>query len=726
MANLRVWCLLIDHEKKAAFGDVFGIEVHSSAYISDLKKKVKEERSVTLSHVDAAMLTVWRCTDSDIDFGDMDLDNFNDRLSEFFSPNEEKVKKLNSMQGVEQFKGEILFIEVPVLKDLRSGIPENRTFAIDEHTPRRPVKATEDLVQKTLSNLHMSDSSGIATIPAKRPRISDGIQSYDVYQSSAVVPLDEHETNSEHRLSFVLYSNFWKKGNLEQMIHEEPHSVPDVDLSSFPDSDGMSFESDDLDLPTTVTAKFLDLTGLRGWSSELAEAFVTKILIRKEYEELDEFLKKVVCSDDEAKTGRKDVLLVGQPGIGKTVYLSYCLLKRLSSGRRTIFSFSPTRRYLFQDSGAFWIPNETISAAAGHITDDRDPDALILFDLNSSQPSPSSIRNWRTVVASSPKVSRWKHWQKEKIPKMFVMKTWTWEEIYISRNMATVERSDVKLSSAFLKYGGSARHLLRMDERMLEKDTLNAVQSCNTSDLLLPIDKEFKDEISSYLVEINPSVDATGQCDRSDMTSRIISKAIVDMLMEQRRSEMAAAMERNFHMLMSVQATRSAAGLLFEGAGHRWLYKSRMSTFRIRSLSNPKQMIDLNLSHLSKMVDFSGLKKDIKPFAYYRPLSTRLPGVDSFALELDSEKRTSGVVLFQFTVADRHPIKTGFVNQLWKVDAVRKVKWKLVFIVPEKEAKDLTEQPWTPASQAGRWRQRVDQYVLGVDDKVLWMSVQEP
>ncbi|KAL5476558.1 SQS1_3 [Sanghuangporus weigelae] len=126
------------------------------------------------------------------------------------------------------------------------------------------------------------------------------------------------------------------------------------------------------------------------------------------------------------------------------------------------------------------------------------------------------------------------------------------------------------------------------------------------------------------------------------------------------------------------------------------------------------------------MVDFSGLKKDIKSFAYYRPLSTRLPGVDSFALELDSEKRTSGVVLFQFTVADRHPIKTGFVNQLWKVDAVNKVKWKLVFIVPEKEAKDLTEQPWTPASQAGRWRQRVDQYVLGVDDKVLWMSVQEP
>ncbi|KAL5525449.1 SQS1_6 [Sanghuangporus sanghuang] len=603
-------------------------------------------------------------------------------------------------------------------KDLRTGTPENRIFTIDEHTPRKPVKATEDLVQKTYS--------GVATIPAKRPRLSDGIQSYDVYQSSGVVPLDENETNSEHRLSFLLYSNFWRKGNLEQMIRKEPHLVPDVDLSSFPDSYGMSFESDDLDHPTTVEAKFLDLAELPGWSSELAEVFVTKILIRKEYEELDEFLNKLIHSDDEAKTGRKDVLLIGQPGIGKTVYFSYCLLKRLSSGRRTIFSLSPTRRYLFQDNGVFWIPNETISAAAGHITDDRDPDALILFDLSSNQPSPSSIRNWRTVVASSPKSSRWKHWQKEKIPEVFVMKTWTWEEILISRNMATVQRSDVELSSAFLKYGGSARHLLKMNERMLEKATLTAVQSCNTSDLLLPVDKEFKDEISSYLVEINPSVDAIGQCDRCDMTSKIISKAIVEMLMDQRKIEMAASMEKKFHMLMNVQATRSAAGLLFEGAGHRWLFKSRMSTFRIRSLSNPNQKIDLNLSHLSEMVDFSGLKKDIKSFAYYRPLSTRLPGVDSFALELDSKKRTSGVILFQFTVADRHPIKTGFVNQLWKVDAVNKVKWKLVFIVPEKEANDLTEQPWTPASQAGRWRQRVDQYVLGVDDKALWMSLQGP
>ncbi|KAL5522875.1 hypothetical protein ACEPAF_1142 [Sanghuangporus sanghuang] len=113
MTNLKIWCLLIDREKKAVLGDVFDVEVHNGAYISDLKKKVKEERPVALEHVDAAMLTVWRCTDSEFTLANIDPDDFNDRLNEVFSRDKENVKKLNSTQGVEQFKGKILFIEVP-------------------------------------------------------------------------------------------------------------------------------------------------------------------------------------------------------------------------------------------------------------------------------------------------------------------------------------------------------------------------------------------------------------------------------------------------------------------------------------------------------------------------------------------------------------------------------------------------------------------------------------
>ncbi|KAL5480146.1 hypothetical protein ACEPAI_1416 [Sanghuangporus weigelae] len=114
---MKVWCLLIDHEKKAAFGEAFSVIVGLDACIQDLKKKVKEERPVDLEHVDAARLTVWRCTDPSIDFADIDSDEFNDRLNEVFSPDEQKT----------------LLIEVPE-PQLATTIPSKRPFEESPHS----------------------------------------------------------------------------------------------------------------------------------------------------------------------------------------------------------------------------------------------------------------------------------------------------------------------------------------------------------------------------------------------------------------------------------------------------------------------------------------------------------------------------------------------------------------------------------------------------------------
>ncbi|KAL5524889.1 MAD1_2 [Sanghuangporus sanghuang] len=122
MSDHRVWCFLIDHEKKAAFGNAFSVIVGPDACIEDLTKKAKEARTVDLEHVDAARLTVWRCTDPGIDFGNMDSDDFNKRLKEIFSPDEKKVKKLNPKHGVEQLADETLLFEIPDLNALRQQI----------------------------------------------------------------------------------------------------------------------------------------------------------------------------------------------------------------------------------------------------------------------------------------------------------------------------------------------------------------------------------------------------------------------------------------------------------------------------------------------------------------------------------------------------------------------------------------------------------------------------
>lgn len=44
--------------------------------------------------------------------------------------------------------------------------------------------------------------------------------------------------------------------------------------------------------------------------------------------------------------------------IGKTIYLTYCLLRRLIAGLPTIFAKNRDIRYLFLDSGVYWIPSD--------------------------------------------------------------------------------------------------------------------------------------------------------------------------------------------------------------------------------------------------------------------------------------------------------------------------------------------------------------------------------
>ncbi|KAL5522871.1 hypothetical protein ACEPAG_8889 [Sanghuangporus baumii] len=151
MADLKVWCLLIDHEKKAAFGNPFSVIVSPNASIEDLAKKVKIERPDVLEHVVPAMLTVWRCTDPSIDFGDIVPNDLNQKLDEVFSPEQRKVEWLKPKQGVEQLAEKTLLIEVPVLKGFRSSTPENQTFINIETTPRKPRRQTEDSVKKFLS-----------------------------------------------------------------------------------------------------------------------------------------------------------------------------------------------------------------------------------------------------------------------------------------------------------------------------------------------------------------------------------------------------------------------------------------------------------------------------------------------------------------------------------------------------------------------------------------------
>ncbi|KAL5485593.1 hypothetical protein ACEPAI_6634 [Sanghuangporus weigelae] len=118
MTDLKVWCLLIDRKQKAAFGDVFDVEVHSGAYIEDLKKKVKEEQLDVLGDVDLAMLTVWRCMNPKL-LAEVNMAQLEKNLSNVDLTDETKTEELAAGQEIKSLhlsRSEILLlqlIEVP-------------------------------------------------------------------------------------------------------------------------------------------------------------------------------------------------------------------------------------------------------------------------------------------------------------------------------------------------------------------------------------------------------------------------------------------------------------------------------------------------------------------------------------------------------------------------------------------------------------------------------------
>lgn len=280
------------------------------------------------------------------------------------------------------------------------------------------------------------------------------------------------------------------------------------------------------------------------------------------------------------------------------------------------------------------------------------------------------------------------------------------------------------LSTRFIKYGGgSARVIFCLDIEQIECYIAQAIQQCVDAESWQTLFRNpdmHRGGIGHALVTINP-VEAEGIINRRRITTRIASKYIYEKMTEAAGKVLVNSFGMHFNFLFKNDEARSASSILFEGAGHPFMYKSRSQPIPILSLSGHSDSV-LKLNHITAINHFDPADIDkfdkLNASRYYKPNTHILPGIDSFFLEVDDNRTVINPVFFQFTTSLSHTTSPKFLETMW----VKSPKWKLVFVVPKALVPNFKEQSWEPAKAQMLWSKRVDQYVLGVDTSQLWAN----
>jgi hypothetical protein len=236
------------------------------------------------------------------------------------------------------------------------------------------------------------------------------------------------------RLQF-LYEQLWaKKDNLHDIIFPTftfplANTDADVDGNTNPQGTGKM-----------RTAEKLSLSGI-GWGSQ--SRFLSRLpcredelLVRGAYKEMYDIL--VAHQEDRLKhiqvperiPNRKNIILIlGQPGIGKTCFLTYVLIRRLLEGKPTIFQvfdgdFTNATHYLINGNGVHQMPRSP------SVPEMDNPDIWVLADQKPvGAPRLVGDHSWLVVVTSEPGEANHENLVKHFSPRMFYFPTWDWEEV---------------------------------------------------------------------------------------------------------------------------------------------------------------------------------------------------------------------------------------------------------------------------------------------------------
>ncbi|OAJ42042.1 hypothetical protein BDEG_25546 [Batrachochytrium dendrobatidis JEL423] len=343
----------------------------------------------------------------------------------------------------------------------------------------------------------------------------------------------------------------------------------------------------------------------------------SSIYIRPCYPKLLEKSLSIVQSADICH-----LIILGNPGIGKTYFGYFLLLHLARSGATVVYESGVNqKRYLLTPNGVF----EGGKHAFWKILDS----SSTFYIVDGSAPVDVDAK---TILVTLPRWEIWHRFSKGSCDIRY-MPVWSKEELHSCRSMLFPTVPQELIESLYLKWGGIARYVLKYALVKEQQDFLDKALNISNIDSIV---KSFvKDGFHSgpYQFASDYVVD--------EIYSRVYAR------------------DRD-HLIRFVSVAREIGGtgqlnrVLFEKHAHTVIAKG--GSFKIRDLRTklestlqlPMDLSTLLFSNNSQVQDATN--------CYFRPISNIFESVDSFI---------KPNLLFQMTGAKDHPCKqTGICNVL--------------------------------------------------------------
>ncbi|KAJ8509121.1 hypothetical protein ONZ45_g8682 [Pleurotus djamor] len=424
---------------------------------------------------------------------------------------------------------------------------------------------------------------------------------------------------------------------------------------------------------------FLDLTPHLAAMEILWSDIESKILIRQEYIDALAYLRGKAARSRPAS----GCVILGQPGIGKTLFLIYVFIERLCSKEPVALQMAAHYYLLFDDRQVI-----------AHLSDNSSPlrkHRTIWMLSNASDRVQVPCHAFRFCIgyiiqASSPSEAHWKGWLKERTGLTYVMDVPSPHEMASVAHILNLDQA--KCANIVSLWGPSIRIIVKIarepaQEAQYQRAARSAAGRLAMNPALLRqlTSPSFDSKaLSSLIVFVRPHRDGSGPVNRAKPSPWIPTQHLVELTAKALQAVAEADQAKFFTVLIAHPYSRAAAGWLFEAWVHTRFssgkdipctWKGLASSENLPAAIKPAPATFCKLSEVSPTV----------PFYWRRPSAPNFPGVDGVLFDGEA------VYVIQATVSGKHgTVETG-LNEVKKdlPAALRKVLFRVIFAAVDQE-----------------------------------------